>query len=134
MRYDDFISRVQDRMNTDDREAAVRAVEATLATLGERLTTPQRTALASQLPDELKRLLYRWQRTRRFMLEDFYKRAASRSDVGFEDGVENARAVGQVLKEAVSAGEIESLLSDLPNEFGEFFGAQASGPLSPSRE
>jgi uncharacterized protein (DUF2267 family) len=128
MRYDEFISRVQERAGLA-RDEAVRSTEATLATLGERLYRTERENLAAQLPDELKEDLFKEvdsEVTRRdvdrFSLEEFYIRVSARAEIGYPDAVKRAQAVIAVLREAVSAGEIEDVLSKLPDEYGELFG------------
>ncbi len=57
MEYDEFIDRVQERLNLDSRDDAIRITEVTLATLGERLDRLERDQTAAQLPNELKAFL-----------------------------------------------------------------------------
>jgi uncharacterized protein (DUF2267 family) len=128
MQYDEFISQVQERASLG-RDEAVRSTKATLATLGERLYRTERENLAAQLADELKEHLFQQvdsEVTRRdvdrFSLEEFYIRVSARAEVGYPDAVKQAQAVVAVLGEAVSAGEIEDVLSKLPEEYGELFG------------
>jgi uncharacterized protein (DUF2267 family) len=129
MRYHEFINRVQERTDLGSRDEAARATEATLATLGERLYRTERENLAAQLPDELKEDLFKRVDSEvirrdvdRFSLEEFYIRVSARAEVGYPDAVKRAQAVIAVLQEAVSAGEIEDVLSKLPDEYGELFG------------
>jgi uncharacterized protein (DUF2267 family) len=128
MRYDEFITRVRERAGLG-RDEAVRSTEATLATLGERLYRTERENLAAQLPNELKEDLFKqvdsevtWRDVDRFSLEEFYIRVSARAEVGYPDAVKQAQAVVAVLREAVSAGEIEDVLAELPEEYGELFG------------
>jgi uncharacterized protein (DUF2267 family) len=128
MRYDEFVTRVRERAGLG-RDEAVRSTEATLATLGERLYRTERENLAAQLPNELKEDLFKqvdsevtWRDVDRFSLEEFYIRVSARAEVGYPDAVKQAQAVVAVLREAVSAGEIEDVLAELPEEYGELFG------------
>lgn len=132
MDYSTFMARVQEILHLESPEDAETAVEATLTTLGERLSTPQRTQLAAQLPNQMKRMLFRRQRTRRFPLEVFYKRVSSRADVGYRVGVRRSRAVMAVLQEAISPGLREKLLKHLPTEYDELLSETPANQRSES--
>jgi len=82
--------------------------------------------------DLLKQLLLSRGRTDRFSLEEFYNRVKARGDVGCPQAVDESRAVFAVLQEAVTRGEIEDILSELPAEYRELFGGQPRSPLSPT--
>jgi uncharacterized protein (DUF2267 family) len=131
MQYEEFIRKVQEYAGIDSREDAVRAAEATLETLGERLTRKERDDLASQLPREIKEVPRRRQRAERFSLDEFLNRVMARADVGYPHAVKWSGAVLCVLQEAIAPGELEHILADLPAEYGELFGRKPKGPLSP---
>jgi uncharacterized protein (DUF2267 family) len=132
MKYDEFINQVQRRAGLESHEKAVQATEATFETLGERLIRSERENLSAQLPLELKNCLQKRIDSELFLLEEFYNRVSSRADMGYPDAVKLTKVVLEVLKEAVSPGEIGDILSVLPEDFGELFGAKPEGPLSPS--
>jgi uncharacterized protein (DUF2267 family) len=54
MEYAAFIKRVQQRVGFDAPAEAVRTIEATLETLGERLSLRETRQLAAELPKELR--------------------------------------------------------------------------------
>ena len=132
MRYHEFIDRVQKLAGLESLDDAVRATEATIETLSERLSKTERDKLAAQLSKELKELFLRRHNTERFLLEDFYSRVSARANVRYHRAVELAQAVAAELREAISPGELEDILSELPDEYGELFGVKPKGPLSPS--
>lgn len=139
MRFDQFIHRIEELAGDVSREKAVQAARATLATLGERMGRSETEHLAAQLPGEMKGFLFIHETSPQyrddhavFGLEEFYNKVSARADVGYRDAVKLARAVVKVLQEAVSPGEIEDVLSTLPEDYRELFGRKPSGPASPS--
>ncbi|MGB3221717.1 MAG: DUF2267 domain-containing protein [Desulforhopalus sp.] len=131
MQEEKFIDRVQEVLKWESREKTEKGIAAVLETIGERLEKTERENLAAQLHGQLKQHLHKRQNTELFILEDFYNRVSSRADIGYPEAVELSRGVAKVLWEAVSPGEIEKILSKWPTEFGEVFGTQTPGPLSP---
>jgi len=133
MQYDEFIERVQERAHLESLEEAVRATEATLETLGERLYLhrTERRHLASQLSKELEEYLLKRRGSGHYLLEDFYNRVSARMDVGYPHAVNRARAVMAVLREAVASGEWEHIQSELPDEYGELLGEEPDIPETP---
>ena len=130
MRYEEFINLIQERANLADRAEAERIVEVTLATLGERIYRSARDDIAAQLPAGLKE--YVQQRARpavsaeqvdRFSLEEFYNRVSARAGIGYPAAVDQAKAVFQTLREAISAGEWQDLREELPAEYEELLSA-----------
>ncbi|MCL6583732.1 MAG: DUF2267 domain-containing protein [bacterium] len=132
MRYQEFIEQVKKLGGFESLDEAAKVTEATLETLSERLSRKEREDLAAQLPKELKEYFLKGRDTERFLLEDFYSRVSARAAVRYHRAVEQAQAVMQVLREAVSPGELEDILSELPDEYGELFGRKPKGPMSPS--
>jgi uncharacterized protein (DUF2267 family) len=131
MRAEEFIERIQKQTGGESRDQVEQEVAAVLETLGERLDKSEQDNLAAQLPASLKEPLLRRKNTNRFLLEEFYNRVSSRAKVGYPRAVELSHQVIDQLKEAVSAGEIENIVSRLPDEYGELFGTRSPGPLSP---
>lgn len=132
MLYEEFIKKVQDYAGLDNTDTAALVTRATLETISERLPRTHREHLAAQLPDELKQYLPRRPHMEYLLLEEFYRRVASRSDTSYQNGVKYAMAVARVLSEAVAPGELDDILSGLPDEYNELFGRKPAGPLSPS--
>ncbi len=122
MKYDEFIGQVRTRAGLSSREDAQAATVATLTVLGQRLFGGEAKDLAAQLPPELASFL-KGQPEERFDLDEFYERISEEEGVGIEDAVKHARAVCSVLSDAVSAGEIKDVLSQLPKGFADLFGS-----------
>ncbi|MDX1663303.1 MAG: DUF2267 domain-containing protein [Candidatus Promineifilaceae bacterium] len=134
MQYDEFITRVQEEAELDDREEAETITEATLETLSERLTRMERRNVIAELPDELKEFLWKREETTRFLLDEFYNRVAARADLRAPEAVRRSQAVMTVLMEAISPGQINAVMNELPEEYQEIFTGIPYGPGSPSAE
>jgi len=122
MKTEKFLEQVNQRAGLASPEEARRVVEGALETLGERLEKTEREKLAAQLPEPLRKLLLKRHVTERYSLEEFYNRISARADVGYPEAVAGTRAVMAVLKEAVSRGEIDHILAQLPDDYEELFG------------
>src|SRR5438105_14754046 len=95
MKYDEFISQVQQRARLNSREEAERAAYATLQTLGERLVGGEAKDLASQLPPELATYLEQGQAglNDKFSLDEFFWRISEREGVNLTESTFHARVV-----------------------------------------
>jgi uncharacterized protein (DUF2267 family) len=101
-----------------------RVERATLRTLADRITGGEAHDLASQLPTGLKESLAPVQeQAEAFDLDEFVRRVAERADVGVEEARTGAAAVLTTVREAVSPGEFEDLLAQLPQDYRELVGA-----------
>lgn len=130
MQYDTFIGNVQSRARLGSRQAAVRAIRATFQTLSERLPASEVQDLAAQLPGELAVYLDRdSEKVERFSLDELFHRVSVREHVDLPAAVYHTRVVVEVLREAVSAGEIEDVRRTLPAEFGRLFEAGSAGRM-----
>jgi uncharacterized protein (DUF2267 family) len=127
LQYQEFLQRVQEQISatepaTQTQRAAEQAITATLQTLSERLTGGEATDLAAQLPEELKAPLERSaEEAERFSLEEFYERVAEREGVDLETARNDASAVMSVLRLAVTPGQLDDLMAQLPSEFNVLF-------------
>jgi uncharacterized protein (DUF2267 family) len=132
MQHDEFIGRVQHHARLSSRGAAEQATRATLETLAERLAGGEAKDLAAQLPQGIDVHL-RSKRPEevgeRFSLEEFFRRVSQREGVDLPKATYHARAVIEVLKEAVSKGEMDDVRAQLPAEFDRLFEAGSLGPL-----
>jgi uncharacterized protein (DUF2267 family) len=123
MQIDDFISRGQEQTKLDTRGEAIAITKAVLETLGERLDRKVKNGVAAQLPDELKDfLLARGDNTESYELTEFYKRVGARADMKYQAAATHTQQVFSVLRQAISEGEIQDILEDLPGEYEELFG------------
>ncbi len=120
MRYDEFVKHVQAHVDTASKDEALRAIHATLETLGERLSKKEREDLAAQLPKELRPDLLKREHEP-FDLEEFYNRISARAGVRRPHAIDYARAVIKTLNEAVSPGEIDDIRIELAPAFDPLF-------------
>ncbi len=121
MHYEDFISRVQQRARVKNWNEALAAIEATLKTLGERLTSTEAADLAAQLPPTIGRFLTVVDTNKDFNLEEFYEHVSQRESIDQPISREHARAVMSVVEEAVGPGELQDVLTQLPDEYETLF-------------
>lgn len=133
MQYMEFIRKVSERSGIDEKEARKRT-QAVLYTLGERLSKSLRDKLASEIPNEMKDLVFGdWgERTNRFDLEDFYTRVVARAEIGYTTAVEETRCVLSLLKDNIPPGVMKDITVELPDEFQEVFGRIPASALSPT--
>ena len=131
MKHDEFIGQVQHHARLASRGEAERATRATLQTLGERLAGGEPKDLASQLPPEIGAYLLSGAagKGERFSLDEFYRRVSEREGKDLPQAVFHARAVIRVLNEAVSRGEFNDILAQLPPEFDRFIQDAIEGPM-----
>lgn len=132
MKYDEFIGEVVHRARLGTTGAAVKAIRATLETLAERLYGDEADHLAAQLPEEIGLYMQRVGRNETFTLDEFFERVAEREDVDLPEAIFHARAVISVVQDAVSAGELDDVRVQLPDEFAPLFEVGATGDMNTS--
>lgn len=120
-----IVSAVERTAKLPDYEHARTAVQATLSVLGERLSGGEPKDLASQLPPTLADALPDTGRGDPFDLEEFYRLVAVREGDGCtpKQARQHARAVMSVMQAAVSPGEFNDIVQQLPNEYADLFGS-----------
>ena len=128
MQYQEFVQRVEEQIYatqpaTDTQRAAESAITATLETLSERLTGGEANDLAAQLPRELQAPLQRTaeEEAEDFSLEEFYGRVAEREEVDIQTARQDASAVMTVLGLALTPGQLDDVIAQLPEEFNALF-------------
>lgn len=122
MNSEELVERVQRYADLETQEETLKAVQATLETLGERLPRKAARGFAAQLPHDLRACLLQRQDARQpFDLDEFYNRVSARADLGRPLAVACAQAVIKVLYEAVSAGEIADIRLELTSEYDPLF-------------
>jgi uncharacterized protein (DUF2267 family) len=129
MKYDEFVGEVENRARLPSRGDALRAVQATLETLAERIREGEASDLAAQLPPELGTFLTDVKTTERFPVEDFFLRVAAKETADLPDATHHARAVIAVLQEAVTTGEMEDIRAQLPDNYKPLFEAGSEGEM-----
>jgi uncharacterized protein (DUF2267 family) len=121
MPLDEFLQWVVDRAGTD-RDTALRATEAVLETLGERIAGGEVDDLVKELPPEFRPVLDGWRQYRsrpaqKMSLEEFVRRIAEREGVPVDVARVHARAVLNTIRDAVVAKEWHDIESELPRSY-----------------
>ena len=117
MQYEEFIALVSERTGMFEGEAAA-LTRATLATLAERISGGEARDLAAHLPGPLQdTLLPTKEEAEAFSFDEFVRRVAERSRHGSNLSERDVIAVIATLRDAVTPGEFDDVLSQLPNEF-----------------
>jgi uncharacterized protein (DUF2267 family) len=117
MKYDEFIARVAENVGVSSAEAE-KLTSATLETLAERISGGEARDLAAQLPLPLQdALLPASEEAEGFSFKEFVRRTAERA--GMDAGVAEIAvdAVLVTLRDAVTPGEFDDVLSQLPQDF-----------------
>lgn len=108
-----------------DREEARRAIEATLRTLGQRVTGPEVNDLAGQLPTDFGSAMLdvaaESDEAEPFDREEFVRRVSADFDADDETSLRAVKAVFETIEAGISAGEWGDLLSQLPNDYDPLF-------------
>lgn len=119
VKYDEFIETVSQRANISPDEAIV-LTRATLETLSERISGDVARDLAAQLPRALQAALLAARRSsERFRVEEFVRRVSERAVLDTPLAWEGTRAVVTTLRDAVSDGELDDVIIQLPKDFRE---------------
>ena len=120
MNQQEFLDSVQHRAGVSADEAD-RLTRATLTVLADRISGGEADDLAAQLPRGVKDwLVSREPQAERFDLEDFIRRVSERAGVDLDTATRGARAVLSTVRRAVTSGEFEDVLAQLPGEFADF--------------
>ena len=131
MQFEEFVGEVQHHARLGSQGETMRAIHATLETLGERLHGEEAYNLGAQLPSALGAYLRLAREKESFGIDEFFQRVAEREGAGVDlpGAAHHARAVITVLQEAVSAGEIADARAQLPEEWDPLFEAGADGDM-----
>jgi uncharacterized protein (DUF2267 family) len=117
VKYDEFIARVAENVGVSSAEAE-KLTRATLETLAERISGGEARDLAAQLPLPLQNpLLPASEEAEGFSFKEFVRRTAERAatDAGVAEIAVDA--VLATLRDAVTPGEFDDVLSQLPQDF-----------------
>jgi uncharacterized protein (DUF2267 family) len=122
MDYETFTRTAAQRAGMPE-ETVERVEQATLRTLADRISGGEAQDLASQLPARLQDSLRPAQEdAESFDVGEFVRRVAERGDVGPDEARAGAVAVLTTVREAVTPGEFEDVVSQLPQEYRELVG------------
>jgi uncharacterized protein (DUF2267 family) len=132
MQTKEFLGQVQDKAHLATLGEAMRATRATLETLAERLGPDETRHLAAQLPHEIQLFLADtgMSMPERFSSDEFLLRVCAREGIDLPISTHHARAVIDVLTEAVAEGEVGDVLGRLPDDYRRLF-AGSEGRMPP---
>ncbi|MET7640757.1 DUF2267 domain-containing protein [Streptomyces sp. NPDC005438] len=124
MRYEEFLARVRERGEYGSPDEAREVTRAVLEVLAQRITPDEVADLASQMPGDLGPMLTDSgvPRAEGFGIEEFHQRVAERTGARPRTAVWDASAVLTTVADAVSGGEVDQVLSQLPSSYAPLFG------------
>jgi putative intracellular protease/amidase/uncharacterized protein (DUF2267 family) len=102
-----------------DGETAERTTQATLTTLGERISEGEGRDLARHLPDSLGQLIVQPGDAQSFSADEFFRRVAEREGTDPETAERHAAAVVAALARREGRKELHDMLNQLPRELRE---------------
>lgn len=116
MNFDEFTGEVQHRLELADRGRAVRAIRATLMTLGQRIPEGNADDFAAPLPMEIK-----WYMTgavhehgQRFDWSEFVNRVSETENTDPADAAYHARVIIDFVRTQVPDSDFQQLRNQLP--------------------
>ncbi|MEU9667313.1 DUF2267 domain-containing protein [Streptomyces bobili] len=124
MKRDEFLARVRERGEYTGQDEAQHITEQVLDVLSERISPGEVKDLASQLPAPLGQKLTAVEREQaeNFGIEEFYRRVAERTGARPRTAQWDASAVLCTVADAVSGGELNQVISQLPSSYAVLFG------------
>lgn len=123
MRADEFLARVRERGDYQNQDEARQITEAVLSVLASRITGGEAEDLASQLPEPLDRPLWEADEgAEAFGVHEFLDRVAKLTGARPRTAEWDASAVLCTVAEAVSGGEFNQLITQLPSGYAPLFG------------
>ncbi|MFB6091704.1 MAG: DUF2267 domain-containing protein [Haloquadratum sp.] len=116
MQFDEFTGTIQHRLGLSGTGETVRAIRATLQTLGERLPEEQAEDFAASLPIEIK-----WYPTgavaehgQRFDWQEFVQRVSDIEGTDPSDAAYHARVIVDLVHDLVPGSDFQQLRDSLP--------------------
>jgi uncharacterized protein (DUF2267 family) len=117
MDHETYVRTVAERAGVPP-EKAEEVTHAALETLAERITRGEAEDLASELPKPLQEwLVSPTPEAERFGFDEFVDRVSRRAHVSPREAREGVRAELTTLRDAVSDGEFQQVMSQLPQDF-----------------
>jgi uncharacterized protein (DUF2267 family) len=123
MKYDEFLARVRERGDYSSPDEAAKVTRDVLDVLAQRISPGEVKDLASQLPGPLGRHLADAapQQAESFGIQEFSRRVAQRTGRP-ETAERDATAVLSTVADAVTGGELNQIISQLPSGYAALFG------------
>ncbi|MFF4713400.1 DUF2267 domain-containing protein [Streptomyces eurythermus] len=123
MKLVEFLAQVRDRGEYRTQEEAEHISTSVLRVLATRITPEEADDLAAQLPAPLDDVLHTHpERPEALGREEFLRRVAEQTGARPRTAEWDASAVLSTVADAVSGGEVNHLLSQLPTGYAELFG------------
>lgn len=117
MKRDEFIKRVQEKVQVSSKDEAIWITDTVLKTLSDRLTEKEAFDLASQLPHELQGIVGgAKERVVKMDRQEFVNKVADNLNIAPDESERYIKATFSVLKSAVAPGEIRDVLDQLPKD------------------
>jgi uncharacterized protein (DUF2267 family) len=117
MKRDEFIKRVQEKVQVSSKDEAIWITDTVLKTLSDRLTEKEAFDLASQLPHELQGIVGgAKERVVKMDRQEFVNKVADNLNIAPDESERYIKATFSVLKSAVVPGEIRDVLDQLPKD------------------
>jgi uncharacterized protein (DUF2267 family) len=127
MDFEQFVNLVANRADVAWWDRAQALINGTLRTLAERISGGEARDLAAQLPEEFKPSLSDAEETAEtFTVDEFVRRVAERAGVGDDTALKGARAVMATVRDAVTSGEWDDIIAQLPKHYSELIGSSTS--------
>jgi uncharacterized protein (DUF2267 family) len=123
MKYDELLARIRKAGEYKDNDEAERVLRGVLRVLGQRLDEGEAKDLAAQLPQPAQSpLLAMAGPAESFGVEEFLRRVAATTGGTPESARWDASAVLTTIAEAISGGELNDVLTQLPAGYAVLFG------------
>ncbi|UNT00065.1 DUF2267 domain-containing protein [Streptomyces tubbatahanensis] len=124
MRYDEFLAQVRERGEYHDQQEAEQVTWVVLSVLANRITPVKAGELAAQLPGPLGPVVAEAGEDdpETFGVARFCERVAAQTGARPRTAEWDASAVLSTLADAVSGGELNQLISQLPSGYAALFG------------
>lgn len=124
MQHHEFLARVRELGDYAGQDEAAEVTDAVLSVLAQRISPGEVDDLASQLPAPLGQTLAQAKQAQAesFGIEEFYRRVAERTGARPRTAQWDAGAVLTTLAGALSGGELNQIISQLPSAYAVLFG------------
>jgi uncharacterized protein (DUF2267 family) len=119
MRYDEFLAAVEERAGIADQTEADRTAVVVLQALADRLTGGEADDLLAQLPEPLKSAVVVSDEADPMTPDEFVDRVARELQLPPQEARDRVRAVFGTLREAVTPGEFDDVLSQLDRKYAD---------------
>jgi uncharacterized protein (DUF2267 family) len=119
MKYPEFIKAIEERADVASREEAEETAVVVLQALSDRLAGGEAKDLLSQLPRELKERVEPRAESNPMTPEEFVEHVARELDIPEEEARARVHAVFATVREAVTPGEFDDVMSQLDRDYAE---------------